>query len=426
MINFTKKLKLLEKNSKEIFFILFTTSLFYLIFFTTQNRIANDTGWDGGIYYNMIDKNFDAILPFALRIGLPRFIDYFPIFSDNLDNFILYQSLIGFLFSYFSWTLLRKLYQQSSFYTIFIGWIFLNLSELSIFKQILWIPPGTDALFSLLFILMLLIIFSQEISLKKNLFFMFIIFFIGTLNRENFIFNYILVALFYLIKFQYGYFYLNPVRFCFIKLLVPLLGIIFAAICIYLYTGHLIIGNKIEVLKFHLLHQRFFIILLSILITYGQFFIIIFSSINKKINLDKKIFFHLFLFLIFSIFISFLGGQNFERFLWWFSPILVIFSVPTLDYLIKNKKYFMIFNSIIFFIVFHRVLIPIDALINPDTLLRGCSLSEYIKGYSPNLMHFGSLCMVTAKIAEFYALIAFFFSFVLFGYIKLSKLKRFL
>lgn len=424
-MNFPKKLNLLEKNSKEFFIIFIVTLLVYLFFFTTQNRIFNNVGWDGGVYYNMVDKNYDAILPFALRIGLPKFIDYFPVLNDRLNNFLLYQSLIGFLFAYFSWTLLRKLFQQASFYAIFIGWIFLNLSELSIFKQTLWIPPGTDALFNLLFICMLLVIFSKNISLKKNLIFMFVIFFTGILNRENFILNYILVILFYLIKFQSGYFYLSPIRFCFIKLLSPLLGIIFGAICIYLYTGHLIIGDKIEVLKFHFLHQRFFIILLSILITYGQFFIIIFSSLNKKINVEKKIFFHLFFFLIFSVFISFLGGQNYERFLWWYSSILAIFSIPKLDYLIKNKRYFIIFNSILFFIVFHRVLVPIDTLIDPDTLLKGCSLAEYIKGYSPNLMHFGSLCMGTAKIIEFYIIISILFSFILFEYIKLTNLKRF-
>ena len=53
------------------------------------------------------------------------------------------------------------------------------------------------------------------------------------------------------------------------------------------------------------------------------------------------------------------------------------------------------------------------------------SLAEYIKGYSPNLMHFGSLCMGTAKIIEFYIIISILFSFILFEYIKLTNLKRF-
>ena len=64
--------------------------------------------------------------------------------------------------------------------------------------------------------------------------------------------------------------------------------------------------------------------------TCGQFFIIIFSSMNKKVNIEKKYFFHLFVFLIFSIIKSFLGGNNLERYLCWYSSILVIFSIPKL------------------------------------------------------------------------------------------------
>jgi hypothetical protein len=185
-MNYLNSLKYLYKKQKEVIYIFITTILFYIFFFFTQDRILGNVGWDGGRYFNMVDENFNATLPYALRIALPRFIEYFPVFSDNLKNFLLYQSLIGFFFSYFSWKLLRKLFKQASFNTIFIGWIFLNLSELSIFKQILWIPPGTDPLNNLLFIFLLLVIFSKDIPLKRNLFFMFIIFFTGTLNRENF------------------------------------------------------------------------------------------------------------------------------------------------------------------------------------------------------------------------------------------------
>jgi hypothetical protein len=423
-MNYLNSLKYLYKKQKEVIYIFITTILFYIFFFFTQDRILGNVGWDGERYFNMVDENFNATLPYALRIALPRFIEYFPVFSDNLKNFLLYQSLIGFFFSYFSWKLLRKLFKQASFNTIFIGWIFLNLSELSIFKQILWIPPGTDPLNNLLFIFLLLVIFSKDIPLKRNLFFMFIIFFTGTLNRENFTINYILVLLFYLVKFKAGYFHFSSVKFYFVKLLSPLFGIICSAILIYNYTGHLIINNKIEVLKFHYQHLRFFVTLLAILMTYGQFFIIIFSSMNKKINIEKEYFFHLFAFLIFSILISFLGGQNFERFLWWYSPILVIFLIPKLDYLIKNKKYFIVFNSILFFFIFHRVFTPIDTLTNPDTFIKGCNLTDYIKGFSPNLMHFGALCANNPTVLQFYVLIIIFFSLFLFEYIKINNLKK--
>ena len=238
----------------------------------------------------------------------------------------------------------------------------------------------------------------------------------------NFLINYILI-LFYLVKFKAGHFYFSPIKFYFIKLLSPIFGIICSGILIYNYTGHFIIGNKIEVLKFFYQDLRFFVVLLAILMTYGQFFIIIFSSINKKVNIEKKYFFHLFAFLIFSITISFLGGQNFERYLWWYSSILVIFSIPKLDYLIKNKKYLIIFNSILFFLIVHRVFVPIDTLINPDTLTKVCSFVSYIKGYSPNLMHFGAFCANAATVLQFYILIVIFFSLVMFEYIKIKNLK---
>ena len=79
-MNSLNSLKYLEKNQKEVIYIFAVTALFYLIFFFTQDRIFNNFGWDGEMYFNMVDKNFNASLPFALRIALPRFIDYFPVF----------------------------------------------------------------------------------------------------------------------------------------------------------------------------------------------------------------------------------------------------------------------------------------------------------------------------------------------------------
>ena len=178
-------------NFKEYQFVALLSIFLYLFFYFTQGHISRNegAGWDGFFYFNMVDKDYQAKLPFALRIGMPRLVSYIDFFDSRLNNFIFLQSIIGFLYSIFSWLLLRKIFPKFSYYSILIGWFFMNTSEMSIMRMGFWIPPNTDNLSNLLFLFILLVLISRQFSLLTHSLLMFCIFFMGTIVRENFFIN---------------------------------------------------------------------------------------------------------------------------------------------------------------------------------------------------------------------------------------------
>ena len=180
MMNERIKKHHLISNSYFIGSILSAILLIYRLSIQPIVAVNNGKGWDGSFYYQMaVNIHAYVELPFRLRIGLPLLVHYIPV--DNiLYKFKLVNLVFSFLFSVITYVGISK-YSKSTLAKI-VAWFLICTTALSPIPMSTWYPVNSDVIPNFILVLVLLFVLSE----KKSFFFLFVLFAIGSVFRENF------------------------------------------------------------------------------------------------------------------------------------------------------------------------------------------------------------------------------------------------
>ena len=405
MMNERIKKHHLISNSYFIGSILSAILLIYRLSIQPIVAVNNGKGWDGSFYYQMaVNIHAYVELPFRLRIGLPLLVHYIPV--DNiLYKFKLVNLVFSFLFSVITYVGISK-YSKSTLAKI-VAWFLICTTALSPIPMSTWYPVNSDVIPNFILVLVLLFVLSE----KKSFFFLFVLFAIGSVFRENFP----AFASLFLIQTQIV---LAPSFISFLKknininrlflenITSAVLGSFTGLLLVYFTTGTSPLDGKTNTFLQILSAQSFIDVITAGINVYGTLFIFLISSYFNQQKLQSLIKNRGAFFVIIGLWtlISLGGGSNTERFFYWGLILMVFDKLPSLDKIFLQATP-ITYIIIIFAAIFQRVLLPIS-----PAGIAGCSIKDYLFGNATYLGHWTQICSDTENfnIIGFYLISSIF------------------
>jgi hypothetical protein len=371
---------------------LLTFGLVVLVF-ATQGRLTvnGGQGWDGTAYTSMVDPTAKVSAPFNLRIGYPFLARHLAPFANPVDNFALLSALFGAAFAWVSYTFLRRRFPTAPRGALILAWSVLNLSELGPLRAGRWYPVHTDIPFNLVFLLLVMVLFGDWRWPRKSVA-VALLFLLGTVTRENFVVNLALVALVQLTQVEGRrlWLILHPARLA--PFAAALLGTALAALAVKAGSGDWILSSKSQTMLHWLQAMRFLPFVQAMIAVYGFLVLLRVGCWGWAPRWPP----HgaaCAVFLLLTIPIAITGGENYERFLFWYMPVVVYLAVPLVETLWQRRRRLELIAAFGHVFVVQRYYCPIDTL-SSHALDAGCPMDKYLMGYSPNLMHYALICRV--------------------------------
>ena len=365
--------------------------LLLVLVFTTQQRMAVNSGqgWDGLQYVSMVDPTARVPAPYNLRIGYPFLVRHIAPFANRVDNFALFSIAFGTIFAWLSYRALYRWFPTAPRGARLLAWSVLNLSELSPLRMAQWYPANTDLPFNLIFLVLLVVLLENWAVVYTSLA-LTAIFFTGTLIRENFIISLALVALVKLVTFEgrRTWIHLSPSRV--VPFVAALVGTCLAAVVIKFTTGDWLSSGKTDTMLGWLRTMRFAPFTQAFIAVHG-FVILLFVASLGWSPLWRRQSGAFIVFLLLTIPIAITGGENYERFFFWYIVPVVYLALPMIQVLWQGRRWFELCVAFTHVLVIHRYYAPIDPL-TEYSLDAGCTLTNYLHGYSPSLMHYALVC----------------------------------
>jgi len=354
-----------NKINKESTYIVFVIIAYLILQFFYQDLISIRNGrvWDARSYCRMAETlNFKSVkIHYRSRILLPIILHYVKISSNTVKNYFFINIIFTFLFMFYFYKTLRKIFINYDFRVIFYTWLLVITSELSVARLVFFYPASTDPLHLFITIFTLYNIVNidnlDKVTFKNYLLF-FSLFFLGTLNRENFPSNLLLFGYVLLVYGQQN----NKIIFIrdsrIIKIILfSILGLVLASVIIKIYTGSWIFTDKERAFLSKLPWHSIIDILASFINSYGVLFLFF---VNSSENTPRSAFNHISLLgLIVTFIIGIGGGSNIERFLYWGIFYLVFLVMPHLNNLFVERRYLKLILITIVHIILQRVFFPI-------------------------------------------------------------------
>jgi hypothetical protein len=362
-----------------------------VVVLATQQRltVSDGQGWDGVQYVTMATGGGRVMPPYHLRIGYPFLARSFAFFPKAVDNFALLSTIIGTCFTWLSYRAIFRWFPSVSIGVRLFAWALINLSELGPLRFAQWYPANTDYPFNLIFLILFMVLLEDWGPVRKGMAYV-VIFLVGTLIRENFVVSLALVGLVQLVEFDQRRWWviLKPARV--LPFFGAIAGTVAAAVIIRLATGDWLSSGKTDTMDGWLKAMRFAPFVQSFLAVYGFAILLYVASLGWS-PVWRKHSGAMVVFLLMTIPFAITGGENYERFLFWYIVPVVYLATPMIEVLWKGRRWLEMASAIGHVFVIHRFYAPIDPL-SEHSLETGCAFMDYLKGYSPHLSNYAIVC----------------------------------
>jgi hypothetical protein len=380
--------------------------LIIVAFLAVQSRyqrlitVSGGEGWDGHVYADMARRLDFRTEPetFRHRILLPYIVHYLPLGNDTVAKFRMVNLPIVALFMYFLYRLLVSL--THSVRAAGVAWALVVTSELSPARMVFLYPVLTDYLNLTLTVLL----FWCAVRLRENAlgwsrslrfgFAFACVLFCGTLNRENFPTN-LLLLLVAICSFREGRIWLSVSVRILVVALAALAGVTGALLLIIHVVGSNPFWTDQAQLLRMLPKQNFLRIVVSIIEVYGTFLLLPLGSRGVP---KGDVQYVCLLLLGITVAVSLGGIGNIERYLYWGIAFMAVWSLPYLEDILQHGRYVQLGFLCLFHALFQRVFFPIFAGghgvhgLNSDY-----DLVEVFSGKSPMMAHW-ALCATPAML----------------------------
>jgi hypothetical protein len=369
--------------------------LTYFLLIQPQVAVNNGAGWDGADYFRLAHGDYSSpVYPLVQRIGLPLLAGRWPS-SDIMLNFKILNATLAWMHGVVTWILLAALIKPDRSWLRILAWMMICAIQVAPIPLAVWYPVQNDiaaAFFSQLLLLSLLSGYCQWYLLV-------LLFFLGTLCRENFA----QYAVFFL--FRWDIFWDRGVSTVknitgliaanwreALKLLCPsMAGYVAATLIVNNFVKK---GMSIEDrFKFYIdgvcWHHLtdFALSMIGVLSSIWLYrFVLWVAGIKLRDAHILPVAPTRIIMLVFFI-ISLGGGTNTERYLYWILPFLVIQSVNVIDYLVRHQFMAAVVACLFYSVFMQRVFMPIHPI-----ALEGCSPLNILMGDSAFMGHFGQQC----------------------------------
>lgn len=367
------------------------TFVFFGFLWRTQRQIAvsGGAGWDGFFYLRMA-IDLPAPQPYCLRIGYPFLVKFCSGPLGPLATFGFLAKVFGLVYGCTSAFVLRKVVPNCRPMAYVFAWSALNLSEMSPLRQAFWYPTNTDIPVNLLFLVLAWATLALKPGLQRNLVLTCCVL-LGTLVRENFPFNLLLVCAVDFLEFDRGAVLVRVDKSRVITLLCGCAAVLISFSTIRYVLGEWPMAHKNEDVMTNLLSQQFIALFGALLSGYGFAWLVALAKRGEPRSVYPPWAPGALLFLLATLPVAIVGGADTERFLFWYMFVVTVLSLPKINALCEGKRWFELSVIAAFFLFTHRTFIAI----NTQGRMSGCSFYDFIGKTSPALIGYSRMCVAS-------------------------------
>lgn len=373
------------------------SGIYLAYFLLVQPLVAyrGGQGWDGADYFRLAQGDYlTPVYPLVQRIGLPWVAGQWPT-TDILLNFRLINAVLAWLHGVVTWVLLVALIRPEQLALRLLAWMLVCAIQVAPIPGAVWYPVQNDIVAALLSQLLLLGLLTGICHGWALL----LLFFIGTLCRENFAQYFI----FFLLRMDLRWDRLRGLpanvggliaanwRELLVLLLPAAAGYIAATLLVdSVVSKGVTIAERFEIyldfVRWHHLTDAAEGVI-GVLSSVWLFrFAARLAGIPARGGELLPVIPTIIIMAVFFI-ISLGGGTNMERYLYWILPFLVLQSMGQIEMLWQQQRYALVASCLLYAVYMQRSFMPIHEL-----GIEGCSPWDILNGHSAFMGHFGQVC----------------------------------